>query len=166
MAQNMNKKLSILLLVTLSAIMVSSCGDDKGDEQIFPRNASLKEAEEVLGIEIPRPHYMPPGYEVEKVILESESRVSLIFSDKNDREIELEIDWRRQAVLPYKIDSDSPTVELDGNIAQLISLDNENIIAWNWIPEQYENSLFIFQLHDTKELAVSELIMIANSVDW
>lgn len=150
-------------------MLIPSCSNNSGDEPVYPRKVSLKEAAKELGVKIPKPEYVPSEYKLTKIILNSEYIVSIFYKASETRQIEFEIDWKPKGGHPYRIDSGSPTVELDeNNTGQLISRDNSNTIAWNWVPNPEPDDIpfFTFLLQATKELPVSELVKMANSVGW
>lgn len=93
----MQIKLVIIILV-LSLVITGnlSCASNKDDAQL---KKSLKKAGEVLGIEIPWPHYLPEGYKINSVYAIDSSEVSLIISDNNDKLIELDIIHRARELM-------------------------------------------------------------------
>ena len=153
--------LSVMSIVSL----VLSCSGHQGT-QVFPRKVSIAEAEKVLGVPIPTPHYAPPGYSLRSAALENQSAVSLSYGAKNQSDILLRINWDPEGFPPYRVDVSKPTVSLKVGLAALMEDGDKNRIAWNWIPDRYPDSLFVFQLSCPDTLPVSELILIADSVDW
>jgi len=161
----MMKKLIILILVmALTPVLNISCAFNQDDSQV---KKSLKEAGEVLGIEIPWPHYLPEGYEMKNVLVSENTSVTLMISNNKNKSIGLEIIWKPTGIIPYKIDLNAPTVKFDGTTGQLVESGETKIgIVWNLYPERYNPGLIVFKLLAPKEFPVSELTFIAESVGW
>src|SRR3972149_3173712 len=104
---NTVKKLIILVLIIAMVIAVNiSCASDEED---LPIKDSLKEAGVALGIEIPWPHYLPEGYEIKNVFVNDNSGATLLISNNEKKLIELEVMWRPEGIIPYRIDINGPT---------------------------------------------------------
>ena len=158
------KSIMMVLVMVLMMVIIISCASNEDDSRV---KESLIEAGEVLGIEIPWPHYLPEGYEIKNVILKSNDTASLMISNGKDKLIELNILWRPEGIIPYRIDLNAPTVEFNGITGQLIESGDTKIgVVWNWYPERYQPGLIILELFAPKDLPVEELVLIAGSVGW
>lgn len=174
----MNMRIFRMLLATgLAAFLVVAAGCTKEVEttteslettsvQTFPRETTLAEAQAIIGVEIPRPHYLPDGYTQSMVTLVNESAVSIAYRAPAKGEISLRIQWDPAGLPAYKIDVSEPTLALKDKTAQLIDTGNDYRAVWNWITDRYPKSLFGVRLTVPKELGETELTMIANSIDW
>ncbi len=160
-------KRAIILVLTITAVMVSilACSQNTHSSKEAQLEASFKEAGKTLGIEIPRPHYLPEGYEIMYVITGDGNRATLGISNDTSL-IELEILWRPSGVIPYRVDLNAEIVEFNGHTGQLIESGDTKIgIVWNWFPERYKPGLIIMELFAPKDIPVEELALIAGSVD-
>ena len=172
----MNKTIFRMLLATgLAAILIVPVGCTKEVEttteplettsvQTFPKEATLAEAQAIIGVEIPTPHYLPDGYSQSMVTLVNEIAVSIAYRAPAKGGISLRIQWDPAGLPAYRIDLSQPTLELKNTTAQLEKTANNTRATWNWIPERYPKSLFGFELTAPKELTVSELIQLGNSI--
>lgn len=157
------------LPAALLVMLAVSCGGNSeapGEGSgVFPRDVSLEEAGEVLGIDIPYPHYLPEGYEIQRVVLKNSGCVSLMISNGEGSEIRLDVSWQWEERIPFK--AEPPTVDINGPCASSGSLfegDDKNRITWNWSPERYRPGLGILTLSASKDLPIAELILVARSV--
>ena len=158
------RKLAVLFLLILAIAVNISCASDEEDLRI---KDSLKEAGETLGIEIPRPHYLPEGYEIKNVFVSDNSGATLLISNNEKKLIELEVMWRPEGIIPYRIHINGPTVKFDGFTGQLIESGETKIgVVWNWYPERYKPGLIILKLSAPKDMPEEELTSIAGSVDF
>ena len=164
-------KIRLLAAALLAAIVVMSGISCRGNSEkpgdgsgVFPREASIEEAGEVLGIDIPRPQYLPEGYEIQKVVLTNRTNVSLTISGAEDSEIQLNVHWKPEGGIPFK--PVPPTVDINGpNSGSLSEGEDKNEITWNWATERHRPGLGILTLSASKDIPVAELILVARSVD-
>ncbi len=126
---------------------------------------SLQQISRDWGIQIPWPHHLPKGYEIQKVHLENSSVVFDI-QEGDDDNISLEMSWNPKGGPPYKIDLGKPAVEFNGQHGQLIEDQDGNHIVWNWFPERYRPGSFVMGLDSAKSILISELVLIAASIDF
>ena len=158
---------SIIVLVLIASV---SC--DGGSSSItenasteFPREASLEEASEVLGVEVPSPTYLPIGYEIRRIIIEDDSLVLFVISDESDHYIELKMHWN---IIPLKLFPNATRVEINGDTGCLLEGDDSNDICWNYWKadvDKYKEGLFVVKLTACKEIPIEELLLIARSID-
>jgi len=106
--------MKILTTITLSIfiasifLLVVAC--DSGLDPSVKK--SLEDAGETVGIEIPWPHYLSPGYEIQNVTVDGKDNVMLMIANNESKIIELEIMWRPQGIIPYRIDINKLTTEI------------------------------------------------------
>jgi len=154
----------ILTLVIITGPL--SCNDatiSETNSHLFPREASLEEAGEVLGIEIPRPAYLPEGYSIKRFLLERDNRVSFTITNENGCDIGLNITWQKEGLFPARFDA--PKVYINDIAGYFLEEEDSNSIWWNWQPELTETGIFVLQLKSCKELPTAEMIFIAESVE-
>ena len=162
----MNVRSLVMALSALSIVTLAFSCQGRPATEVFPRRGSIVEAEKVLGVSIPTPHYAARGYSLKSVTLENNSAVSLSYGAKNESEILLRINWVSEGFPPYRVDMSRPTVQLKVGPAALMQDGDRNSLAWNWIPDRYPDSLFVFQLSCPNTLPVSEVILIADSIGF
>lgn len=160
-----------LPILTTALLMISClschCGAE-GDTQL-PREVSLEEAGEIFGLEIPIPSYLPEGYEIEEIILATDSEVvkvlRLSISNGSNCPIYLGIQW---GGIPHTklTPPDFHKVQLGENAVGWWSEHmGEKSIRWNWnLPD--EPGYWVMRLSACKELPIREMISIARSVGW
>ena len=114
-------------------------------------------------IEIPWPHYIPEGYEIEYTA----DKPFLIIRHKINwkQTIEFYLDWDSNGI-GWRIDLAQPTIDLNGATALYIEHEDTNNIIWNWMPEETLPGLYELQLCASKNIPIEELVLIANSVDF
>lgn len=156
---------SVALLVMLAVSCRGNSEAPEEDPYVWPRDVSLEEAGEEMGIDIPYPHYLPEGYEIQKVLLKSIGYVSLMISNGEGSEIQLDVTWYWEDKIPFKVQP--PTVDINSpgsSSGSLFEGDDKNGITWNWSPERYRPGLGILTLSASKDLPIAELILVARSV--
>ena len=136
-----------------------SCGS--GDN-VF--KTSLKTAGKAAGVEVPWPHYLPEGYILDDNIIIENENISILISNKTNK-IKTDIFWRPSGTIPYRIDGNKPTIDINGITAQLLVNEENTHIIWNWYPEKYKPGLMIIQLYAPNTVPLSELISIARSIN-
>ena len=99
---------------------------------------------------------------MDKVLLRSKNIVSLFYINSRDEELELKITCK--GLMPWKIDQDAPAVELEDNLAQLLEYEDNNRIVWNLFPDTQVTSLYVISLYYPKDLPVTEIVKIADSL--
>ena len=160
----MLKKLLSGILILVVSPLVISCSLNKDNSSI---EDILQPANEALGIEIPWPHYLPEGYTMKNVMVSDNTSATLFISNDDKNSITLEIVWKQTGVIPYKIDVNRPTLEINGLLGQLLEDEKgENGVIWNWYPERYEPGLIVLKLFVPAEITVNDLKMIAESISW
>ena len=151
------KWLMSVLIIALVMVSGISCHCED-NSMVFPRETSLKEAGKVLGVEIPRPAYLPEGYKTKEVILQDKGTVLLKIRNEDDYEIELRVDW---GIVPVR-GLEKPKVDINGTTGYLF---DDNKIMWNLQPAT-DKGVFVLTLSAGKGLPTAELLLTAKSVGW
>jgi len=160
--------MSVLIIALVMASGISCHRNSttlENNSTVFPRESSLEEAVEVLGLDIPMPSYLPEGYEIEKTVLKSERAVSLMITNRGGSKMDLDISWREKGMLPVRgLDGLGGWIGIDinGGKGYFGEGDDRNTIYWNLFPP--DNGLFVLKLSADKDIPTGELLLIAESV--
>lgn len=162
-------KIKWLMLVLIIALVMASgisCHRNsttlENNSTVFPRESSFKEASEVIGVEIPKPAYLPEGYEIEKTVLKSERAVSLMITNRGGSKMDLDIAYGGLPVRGLGGLAGYIEIDIDGTQGYFSEGEDKNRIDWNLFPP--DNGLFVLKLSADKDIPTGELLLIAESV--
>jgi hypothetical protein len=139
--------------------------DDKSRMPTLALALKIEEAEKQMGIEIPLPQYLPEGYEIKDVVPENANSVLLLFNCNASGFIELRINWKPDGVPPARMPPGWQSVTINGSAGYLL-VGDKNTLAWTWVPERYKPGIFTPTIETSKDIPVSELLLVAGSLGW
>ncbi len=184
---------SIILTVTLLMTSAIGCQSRTSSTprvstfssplELYAQTTSMEEAAKVIGISIPVPDYLPAGFEIQELYVQSGS-VRLLISDgpiekrlvthtdaagtrqryEVQSKMEMSVSWSSESKIPVRLPVEK--VDINGRTGYLLNTSNPMTLIWNWFPEPDEQGMFELGLEVGRGITKEELVKIAESVEF